>query len=249
MMSKKKEIRNDDVKNGVIKVEKDKIVNEKKDIEMINKISHQKELIKIDDSNINQKIINLNNNKKINNNKINDEKIISNINKNNFETMRTKVKMINRSKKKSGVDLEFFFKYKKNNVLNINDTYNIEVNDNVFVLKDVEFDSYFNFEEVKYELIFEKEGNLYAWSREYKKILSNIRHQLLRLNLMGEINVKLHIIDEEVGLYLSHIYYNPSCKLKIKDKWIWWDGYHWYYITKIEEISDEQLIREIAFVY
>ena len=66
---KKKEIRNDDVKNGVIKVEKDKIVNEKKDIEMINKISHQKELIKIDDSNINQKIINLNNNKKINNNK------------------------------------------------------------------------------------------------------------------------------------------------------------------------------------
>ena len=61
---KKKEIRNDDVKNGVIKVEKDKIVNEKKDIEMINKISHQKELIKIDDSNINQKIINLNNNKK-----------------------------------------------------------------------------------------------------------------------------------------------------------------------------------------
>ena len=40
-----------------------------------------------------------------------------------------------------------------------------------------------------------------------------------------------------------------SNKLKIKDKWIWWDGYHWYYITKIEEISDEQLISEIAFVY
>ena len=81
------------------------------------------------------------------------------------------------------------------------------------------------------------------------KNLSNIRYQLLRLNLMGEINVKLHIIEEEVGLYLSHIYYNPSCKFKMKDKWIWWDGYKWYYITKIENISDEQIIKEIAFVY
>ncbi len=64
---KKKEIRNDDVKNDVVKVEKDKIVKEKKDFEMINKIGHQKELIKIDDYDINQKIINLND-KKINNN-------------------------------------------------------------------------------------------------------------------------------------------------------------------------------------
>ena len=79
--------------------------------------------------------------------------------------------------------------------------------------------------------------------------LSNIRHELLRLNLKGEINVKIHIIDEEVGLYLSHIYYNPSCKLKMIDKWIWWDGHKWYYITKIGNLSDEQLIREIAFVY
>ena len=35
---KEKEIRNADAKNGVVKVEKDKIVNEKKDIEMINKL-------------------------------------------------------------------------------------------------------------------------------------------------------------------------------------------------------------------
>ena len=41
----------------------------------------------------------MNNNKKINNNN-NDEKIINNINKNNFEAIRTKVKMIKRCKKK-----------------------------------------------------------------------------------------------------------------------------------------------------
>ncbi len=34
----------------------------------------------------------------------------------------------------------------------------IEVNENVFVLKYIEVRSYFNYEEVKYELIFEKEG-------------------------------------------------------------------------------------------
>ena len=46
---------------------------EKIKIELINKISHQKELIKIDDYNINQKIININKNK-INNNENNIKK-------------------------------------------------------------------------------------------------------------------------------------------------------------------------------
>ena len=59
---KKKEIKNEDSKNNVVKVGKNK-ENDKKDFDLINNNSHQKELIKIDDSNINQKNININNNK------------------------------------------------------------------------------------------------------------------------------------------------------------------------------------------
>ena len=66
---------------------------------------------------------------------------------------------------------------------------------------------------------------------------------------MGEINVKLHIIDEEINLYLSHIYYNPLCKLEMKDKWLWYDGNKWYYITKIEYIHDEELVKKIKFEF
>ena len=70
---------------------------------MINKSSHQKELIKIDDYDINQKIINFNNKKLNNNNKNNNGKeIISKINKNNNnnEAIRTKVKMLKRISRK-----------------------------------------------------------------------------------------------------------------------------------------------------
>ena len=35
---------------------------------------------------------------------------------------------------------------------------------------------------------------------------------------MDEINIKLHIIDKKIKLYLSFIYYNPLCKLKMKNK-------------------------------
>ena len=35
----------------------------------------------------------------------------------------------------------------------------------------------------------------------------------------------------------------------MKDKWLWNDGRKWWYITKIEYIDDEQLVREISFKY
>ena len=66
---------------------------------------------------------------------------------------------------------------------------------------------------------------------------------------MGEINVKLHIIDKEINLYLSHIYYNPLYKLEMKDKWLRYDGHKWYYITKIQYIKNEELVNEITFEF
>ena len=40
-----------------------------------------------------------------------------------------------------------------------------------------------------YELIFEKEGKLYASPSDYEKCIINIKHQLLGLNLMVKLMI------------------------------------------------------------
>ena len=84
------------------------------------------------------------------------------------------------SKKKTDFVGEVLYKYKKN-IININDLYNMEVNDNVFALKDIEVRSYFICEELKYELIFEKEGKLYASPSDYEKYIINIKQQTFKI--------------------------------------------------------------------
>ena len=249
---KKKEIMNDDVKNGVIKVEKDKIVNEKKDIEMINKISHQKELIKIDDSNINQKIINLNNNKKINNNKKKKNKNESKANVIKYENMRSKVKRLKRRICSLRGNPTIKFCYKEDNILNINGLYDININDwdDVYILKEIDLLEFFELEELNHKLIFDRDIILNANASDYEKCIREIINKLLKLKREDKIDIKLHIIDNKINAYITYRYKSLDYISKMKDRWLWYDlmEQKWYYISNMKDIDGYSVLEEIAFI-
>ena len=248
---KKKEIKNEDIKNNAVKVGKNKIENEKKDFNLINNNCHQKELIKIDDSNINQKNINLNNNKIINNNKKNKNESKANIIK--YEKMRSKVKSLKKSISSIQQYITIKFFYKEDNVLNINGLYDVNVNnwDDMFILREIDLLQFFELEELNYKLIFERDIEINASASDYKKCITEIINKLLKLKREDKINIRLHIIDFQINAYISCIYKSPDYISKEKHKWLWYDlmTQKWYYISNMEDIDGNDVLKKIAIIH
>ena len=201
------------IEENEIKFEKDKINA------LINKDRYLGEI------NINNKINNnlKSNILKIKNNKKNNE---NNGSKNN-KIIRNKIKSLKRSidqwiyefDKDKIIDVKFYFK--KNNILNINEFYDINIDEKVYYLKEINLlliNPYANVFEFDEKIFFDKETDIeidnYSKNKEF---IIDLRKLLLKLKDKDEINIILHIIDTKLNLYIAQKYKKINSKLKEKD--------------------------------
>ena len=235
------------IEENEIKFEKDKINA------LINKDRYLGEI------NINNKINNnlKSNILKIKNNKKNNE---NNGSKNN-KIIRNKIKSLKRSidqwiyefDKDKIIDVKFYFK--KNNILNINEFYDINIDEKVYYLKEINLlliDPYANVFEFDEKIFFDKETDIEIDNySKYKEFIIDLRKLLLKLKDKDEINIILHIIDTKSNLYIAQKYKNINSKLKEKDKWIYYDEYGWgNLVPKNEkEFNKEEFINEFTYAY
>ena len=96
---------------------------------------------------------------------------------------------------------------KKNNILNINELYNINIDEKVYYLKEINYhliDPYASVCEFDEDLFFDKktdiENDKYS---EYKEFIIELRNLLLKLKDKDEINIILHIIDTKSNIYIA----------------------------------------------
>ena len=205
--------------------------------------------------NIDNKInINLKSNKsKVKNNTKN-----KNGRKNN-KIIRSKIRLLKKSinqwiydyDKDKVNDIKFY--YKKNNILNINKLYDINIDEKVYCLKDIDphildpFGRICDFEEEKF---FDKKTNIEFKTRyEYKEFIFDLRNLLLKLKDKDEINIILHILDTQSNLYITQKYKKINSKLKEKDKWIYYDEYGWGNFEPRKEFNKEEFIDEFTYAY
>ena len=235
------------IEENEMKFEKDKINA------LINKDRYLGEI------NINNKINNnlKSNILKIKNNKKNNE---NNGSKNN-KIIRNKIKSLKRSidqwiyefDKDKIIDVKFYFK--KNNILNINEFYDINIDEKVYYLKEINvhlIDPYANVFEFDEKIFFDKETDIEIDNySKYKEFIIDLRKLLLKLKDKDEINIILHIIDTKSNLYIAQKYKNINSKLKEKDKWIYYDEYGWgNLVPKNEkEFNKEEFINEFTYAY
>ena len=210
--------------------------------------------------------ININN--KINNNLKSNIVKIKNITKNNENNgsknnkiIRNKIKSLKRSidqwiyefDKDKIIDVKFYFK--KNHILNINEFYDINIDEKVYYLKEINLlliDPYANVFEFDEKIFFDKETDIEIDNySKYKEFIIDLRKLLLKLKDKDEINIILHIIDTKSNLYIAQKYKNINSKLKEKDKWIYYDEYGWgNLVPKNEkEFNKEEFINEITYAY
>ena len=117
--------------------------------------------------------------------------------------------------------------------LNINNLYDINLNewDNVFLLTEIELLEFFNYEELNYKIIFEKEVEINRSTSDYEKCITEIINKLLELKSKDELNIRLYIIDKKIKTFISCGYNSPDCVSEEKEKWLWYDvnvGKWWY---------------------
>ena len=195
---------------------------------------------------------------KIKNNKKNNE---NNGSKNN-KIIRSKIKLLKRSidqwiydfDKDKLDNVKFYFK--KNNILNINELYDINIDEKVYYLKEINYhliDPYASVCEFDEDLFFDKKTDIenYKYS-EYKEFIIELRNLLLKLKDKDEINIILHIIDTRTNLYITQKYKNINSKLKEKDKWLYYDDdYGWgiLYPKNEKEFNKEEFINEFTYAY
>ena len=235
------------------KIEENEMKFEKDKNALINKDRYLGEI------NINNKINNnlKSNILKIKNNKKNNE---NNGSKNN-KIIRNKIKSLKRSidqwiyefDKDKIIDVKFYFK--KNNILNINEFYDINIDEKVYYLKEINLlliDPYANVFEFDEKIFFDKETDIEIDNySKYKEFIIDLRKLLLKLKDKDEINIILHIIDTKSNLYIAQKYKNINSKLKEKDKWIYYDEYGWgNLVPKNEkEFNKEEFINEFTYAY
>ena len=235
------------------KIEENEMKFEKDKNALINKDRYLGEI------NINNKInINLKSNiLKIKNNKKNNE---NNGSKNN-KIIRNKIKSLKRSidqwiyefDKDKIIDVKFYFK--KNNILNINEFYDINIDEKVYYLKEINLlliDPYANVFEFDEKIFFDKETDIEIDNySKYKEFIIDLRKLLLKLKDKDEINIILHIIDTKLNLYIAQKYKKINSKLKEKDKWIYYDECGWgNLVPKNEkEFNKEEFINEFTYAY
>jgi hypothetical protein len=130
--------------------------------------------------------------------------------------------MIKRSKKKLGNNINIKFNYKKNNILNINNLFDVYNDDCVHVLN-INYRQlweYFNLSEFYTEGFFNvKNIDIKANAGEYNKFILEIQNKLEELSKSGDISYELHLIDFNTNLYISH-YYKSENEEDILDKWL-----------------------------
>ena len=253
-VGKDKNKSNNNKKTDMKKIEENEMKFEKDKINaLINKDIYLGEI------NINNKINNnlKSNILKIKNNKKNNE---NNGSKNN-KIIRNKIKSLKRSidqwiyefDKDKIIDVKFYFK--KNNILNINEFYDINIDEKVYYLKEINLlliDPYANVFEFDEKIFFDKETDIEIDNySKYKEFIIDLRKLLLKLKDKDEINIILHIIDTKSNLYIAQKYKNINSKLKEKDKWIYYDEYGWgNLVPKNEkEFNKEEFINEFTYAY
>jgi hypothetical protein len=212
--------------------------------------------------NVNQNIINIKNKNneikveiKNKNNKKNEDE--SRINKENNKIIRNRIKMIKRSKKKLGNNINIKFNYKKNNILNINNLFDVYNDDCLYVLN-INYRQlwkYFNLSEFYEEGFFRvKNIDIKANPEEYKKFILEIQNKLEELSKSGDITYKLHLIDLNTNLYISHFYESENEK-EILYKWLCYiprtideinNGWSMMRINEEMDLDFETLISEIT---
>ena len=253
-VEKDKNKSNNNKKTDIKKIEENEMKFEKDKINaLINKDRYLGEI------NINNKI---NNNLKPNILKIkNDKKNNENNGSKNNKIIRNKIKSLKRSidqwiyefDKDKIIDVKFYFK--KNHILNINEFYDINIDEKVYYLKEINLlliDPYANVFEFDEKIFFDKETDIEIDNySKYKEFIIDLRKLLLKLKDKDEINIILHIIDTKLNLYIAQKYKNINSKLKEKDKWIYYDEYGWgNLVPKNEkEFNKEEFINEITYAY
>ena len=253
-VEKDKNKSNNNKMQDIIKIEENsmKFKNDKKSA-LIDKIEYHQQI------NIQNKINNnlKSNILKIKNNKKNNE---NNGSKNN-KIIRNKIKSLKRSidqwiyefDKDKIIDVKFYFK--KNNILNINEFYDINIDEKVYYLKEINLlliNPYANVFEFDEKIFFDKETDIEIDNySKYKEFIIDLRKLLLKLKDKDEINIILHIIDTKSNLYIAQKYKNINSKLKEKDKWIYYDEYGWgNLVPKNEkEFNKEEFINEFTYAY
>jgi len=253
-VEKDKNKSNNNKMQDIIKIEENsmKFKNDKKSA-LIDKIEYHQQI------NIQNKI---NNNLKSNILKIkNNSKNNENNGSKNNKIIRSKIKQLKRSIDQWIYDFDkdkinnVKFYYKKNNVLNINELYDINIDEKVYCLKEINphlIDPYATVNDFEEEIFFDKKTNIEISScYKYKEFIINLRNLLLKLKDKDEINIILHIIDTESNLYITQKYKKLDSKLKEKDKWIYYDEYGWGNLVprNEKEFDKEEFINEFTYAY
>ena len=193
---------------------------------------------------------------KIKNNTKNKE---NNGRKNN-KIIRSKIKLVKRSIEQWIYDFDkdkldnVKFYYKKNNILNINELYDINIDEKVYYLKEISYhliDPYARVCDFDERIFFDKETDIEIKSYyEYKEFIIELKNLLLKLKDKDEINIILHIIDTRTNLYITQKYKNKNSKLKEKDKWLYYDDDSgWGNLVPRKEFNKEEFINEFTYAY
>ena len=253
-VEKDKNKSNNNKMQDIIKIEENsmKFKNDKKSA-LIDKIEYHQQI------NIQNKI---NNNLKSNILKIkNNKKCNENNGSKNNKIIRSKIKQLKRSIDQWIYDFDkdkinnVKFYYKKNNVLNINELYDINIDEKVYYLKEINvhlIDPYANVYDFNKKIFFDKETDIEIDNySKYKEFIIDLRKLLLKLKDKDEINIILHIIDTKSNLYIAQKYKKINSKLKEKDKWIYYDECGWgNLVPKNEkEFNKEEFINEFTYAY
>ena len=103
------------------------------------------------------------------------------------------------------IDVKFY--YKKNNILNINDLYDINIDEKVYCLKEINphlLDPVGRVYEFGEETFSDKKTDIEIESYyKYKEFIIGLRNLLLKLKNKDEINIIFHILDTESNLYIT----------------------------------------------
>ena len=121
----------------------------------------------------------------------------------------------------------------------------------MFILREIDLLKFFDLVELNYKLIFERDIEINASASDYKKCITEIINKLLKLKREDKINIRLHIIDTQINAYISCIYKSPDSISEEKYKWLWYDlmAQKWYYISNMEDIDGNEMLKKIAFIY
>ena len=83
--------------------------------------------------------------------------------------------------------------------------------------------NFFNYEELNFKIIFEKEVEINQSTSDYEKCITEIINKLLELKSNDEINIRLYIIYKKRKTFISCGFNSLICISKKKEKWLWYD--------------------------